>query len=198
MTTPKISLSPQRTEFSRRGFMKLISLSGLTILSPPSVLASINVLTPTTRPISLYNPHTKESFVGIYRHNGEYDPHALAKINHLMRDTRTGEVKKIDTQLLDLLSALANKLKAEKPFHVISGYRNPKSNAQLRKQGWKAAKNSYHLKGQAADIRLPGCRTSVLRKAAYQIKKGGIGYYPRLRFVHIDVGPVRFWNGNKS
>ena len=115
-----------------------------------------------------------------------------------MRDTRTGEVKNIDKQLLDLMYALAKKLKAEEPFHVISGYRNPKSNAQLMKQGLNAAKNSYHVKGQAADVRLPGYRTSVLRKAAYQLKKGGVGYYPQLKFVHIDVGPIRYWNGKKS
>ena len=161
-------------------------------------MASVNVPTPTKRSLSLYNPNTKESFTGIYRHNDEYDPKELAKISHLMRDYRTGEIKKIDKNLIDLLYALAQKLKAEKPIHVISGYRNPKSNAQLKNQGRKPAKNSYHVKGQAADIRLPGYRTSALRKAAYQIKRGGVGYYPHLRFVHVDVGPVRFWNGKKS
>jgi uncharacterized protein YcbK (DUF882 family) len=198
MTALKDTISSQRTELSRRRLMQLIFLAGLTILAPPSLLASIKALNTTKRSLSLYNPHTKESFAGIYRLNGEYDSHALAKINHLMRDTRTGEVKEIDKQLLDLMYALAEKLKAEEPFHVISGYRNPKSNAQLMKQGRNAARNSYHVKGQAADIRLPGNRTSMLRRAAYQIKKGGVGYYPHLRFVHIDVGPIRYWNGKKS
>jgi uncharacterized protein YcbK (DUF882 family) len=177
--------------------MQLMLFSGLTFLSPP-VLAGVKALSSTPRSLCLYNPNTKESFNGIYRCNGEYVSPALSKINHLMRDTKTGEIKEISKQLLDLMYALTQKLKSEEPFHVISGYRNPKTNAQLMKQGKNAAKNSFHVKGQAADIRLPGYRTSVLRKAAYQLKKGGVGYYPRLRFVHIDVGPVRYWNSKKS
>jgi uncharacterized protein YcbK (DUF882 family) len=178
--------------------LNLLFLSGLTFLSPQPVVAGFKALTTakrTKRTLSLYNPNTKESFDGIYRCNGAYVSPALKKINRLMRDTRTGEVKAIDIKLLDLMFDLANRLKADVPIQVISGYRNAKSNSRLVRQGWKAAKNSYHLKGQAADIRLPGYRTSVLRRAAFQIKKGGVGYYPHLHFVHIDVGPVRYWNG---
>ena len=117
----------------------------------------------------------------------------IEKINHLMRDVRTGDVNQIDMHLLNLISAFSIKLKTEKPFHVISGYRSPKTNALLHKRGQGAAKNSYHLKGQAVDLRLPGYRTSVLRREAYELGKGGVGYYPRRKFVHIDVGPVRYW-----
>ena len=198
MTPLEDQFSSQRIDLSRRRLMQLIFISGLSFLTPPSVSAGLQAFTLTKRSLSLYNPHTKENFDGMYKYNGEYVPEALVKINHLMRDTRTGEVKPINKKLLDLMSALAEKLKADKPIHVISGYRNPKSNAQLMKQGKSAVKNSFHIKGQAADIRLPGYRTSVVRKAAYQIKKGGVGYYPKMRFVHIDVGPVRFWNGKKS
>ena len=112
-----------------------------------------------------------------------------------MRDFRKPDTKPIDTNLLDLLSAISMRLNPEKPFHVISGYRSPETNAKLRKRGTGAAKNSYHTQGKAVDIRLPGCRTSVLRRTAYKLKKGGVGYYPHRGFVHIDVGPIRYWKG---
>jgi uncharacterized protein YcbK (DUF882 family) len=145
------------------------------------------------RSLCLFNPRTKEGFEGIYYSNGDYIPNALKIINHIMRDTRTGDVKIIDKSLVDLIAAISLKLKTKEPFHVISGYRTPKTNNLLRKHGKGAAKNSYHLKGQAVDIRLPGWKTSALRKAAFELKSGGVGYYPKSRFVHIDTGPVRFW-----
>jgi uncharacterized protein YcbK (DUF882 family) len=197
MTLQRDAFASVRAEYSRRRFMQLLFFSGLTVFSPPSILASIRSETQTEKSLFLYNPHTKETFCGIYRRNGEYLPQALENINRIMRDTRTGRVKAIDKHLLNLLHDLSMKLKAQDPFHVISGYRTPKSNAKLRKQGRGAAKNSYHLKGKAADIRLPGYRTSVLRRAACEMKKGGVGFYPRLKFVHVDVGPVRYWKGNR-
>jgi uncharacterized protein YcbK (DUF882 family) len=170
-------------------------ISGIAVLSPKTAFSAVNPFASAERSLSLFNPHTKESFNGIYQRYGKYDAGALAKINDIMKDFRTGEVKQISTRLLDLLSTLAIKLESKAPFHVISGYRSPQTNALLRKSGKDAAKNSYHLKGQAADVRLPGCRISVLRRAAYEFKVGGVGYYPRSRFVHIDVGPIRYWKG---
>jgi uncharacterized protein YcbK (DUF882 family) len=96
---------------------------------------------------------------------------------------------------LDLIFSISIKLKPQKALHVICGYRTSRTNALLLKRNKKVAKNSYHIKGQAVDIRLPGLQTSELRRAAYEVGQGGIGYYPRQRFVHIDVGPVRYWNG---
>jgi len=96
-----------------------------------------------------------------------------------MRDRRTGEIKQINTRLLDLLSSIGTELKTQKPFHIISGYRSSKTNALLRKRGKGAAKKSLHIQGKAADIRLPGCRLSSLRRTAFNLKSGGVGYYPR-------------------
>ena len=180
---------------NRRDFMGLMIISGLISFIPKTLFAAIDEIEPEERCLSLYNPRTKESFSGIYWRNGIYLTAALEKINRLMRDVRTNDVKQIDTHLLDLISAISIKLKTEKPFHVISGYRSMKTNSLLLKRGKGAAKNSYHLKGQAIDILMPGLRASVLRRAASEMKKGGVGYYPRRRFVHIDVGPVRYWNG---
>jgi uncharacterized protein YcbK (DUF882 family) len=106
---------------------------------------------------------------------------------------RTGEVKAIDTRLLDLAHDLGERLGDRGPFHVISGYRSPQTNALLRASGHGVARNSLHLKGEALDIRLPGTNLPVLRRAALDLKGGGVGYYPGQDFVHIDVGRVRYW-----
>jgi uncharacterized protein YcbK (DUF882 family) len=186
---------PLKTGLSRRNFIKLLVCSGILSYSSKSVFAAIDGIALKERSLSLFNPHTKEGFEGIYWCDGDYVPNALNNINHIMRDIRTNDVKPIDTHLLDLIFSMSIKLKPEAPFRVISGYRSQKTNTLLRKRGNGAAKKSYHIKGQAVDIRLPGYRTSVLRRSAYELKKGGVGYYPKRRFVHIDVGPVRYWTG---
>ena len=180
---------------SRRNFIGFMLCAGISGLSSKSVFAAIEELTTTEKSLSLYNPHTKDSFNGVYWRNGKYVTEALKNINHIMRDFRAHDIKQIDTHLMDLLSVISIKLKPENPFHVISGYRSPETNAKLRKRGKGAAKNSYHIQGKAVDIRLPGYRTSVLRRAAFNLKKGGVGYYPHRGFVHIDVGPIRYWKG---
>ena len=184
-----------KTGLSRRNFIKLLVCSGILSYSSKFAFAAIDGIALKERSLSLFNPHTKEGFEGIYWCDGDYVSDALNNINHIMRDIRTNDVKPIDTHLLDLIFSISIKLKPEAPFRVISGYRSPKTNTLLRKRGNGAAKKSYHIKGQAVDIRLPGHRTSVLRRAAYELKKGGVGYYPKHRFVHIDVGPVRYWTG---
>ena len=118
---------------------------------------------------------------------------ALADIDHILRDHRTGEVKAIDTRLLDLAHAVGESLRDHGPFHVISGYRSPKTNALLRAGGNGVAGKSLHLQGKALDIRLPGTDLPVLHRAAVDLKGGGVGYYPGPNFVHIDVGRVRYW-----
>jgi uncharacterized protein YcbK (DUF882 family) len=184
-----------KTGLSRRNFIKLLVCSGILSYSSKFALAAIDGIALKERSLSLFNPHTKEGFEGIYWCDGDYVSNALNNINHIMRDIRTNDVKPIDTHLLDLIFSISIKLKPEAPFRVISGYRSQKTNTLLRKRGNGAAKKSYHIKGQAVDIRLPGYRTSVLRRSAYELKKGGVGYYPKRRFVHIDVGPVRYWTG---
>ena len=186
-----------KTGLSRRNFIKLLVCSGILSYSSKFAFAAIDGIALKERSLSLFNPRTKEGFEGIYWCDGDYVSNALNNINHIMRDIRTDDVKPIDTHLLDLIFSISIKLKPESPFRVISGYRSPKTNTLLRKRGNGAAKKSYHIKGQAVDIRLPGHRTSVLRRAAYELKKGGVGYYPKHRFVHIDVGPVRYWTGKK-
>ena len=197
MSTLKLSSNSMKDGLNRRHFLRLMAWAGLISCSSKSVFAAIEKSKLQERSLSLYNPHTKESFVGVYWCDGGCVASAMENINHIMRDIRTDDAKEIDIHLLDLLSAISTKLHPKEPFTVISGYRSPKTNALLRKRGSGAAKNSYHIKGQAVDIRLPGYKTSALRRAAHKLKKGGVGYYPKRRFVHIDVGPIRYWTGKK-
>ena len=190
--TPK---GASKVSLNRRGFMRLMLWAGLISYPSKSALAFIDYLAPEEKLLSLYNPNTKERFDGIYWRNGSYVTEALKDINYLLRDTRTDAIKPIDKDLLDLVFSISIKLKSQRPLHVMCGYRTSRTNALLLKRNKRVAKNSYHLKGQAVDIRLPGIRTAELRQAAYELGQGGIGYYPRQRFVHIDVGPVRYWNG---
>ena len=129
----------------------------------------------------------------MYWEKGIYLPEALQDINYVLRDHRTDEMHTIDPLTIDLMAALSRKLDARRPFEIISGYRSPQTNATLRKASGKVAKNSYHMKGMAVDLRLPGIRLKTLRKAALQLRMGGVGYYPKSNFVHIDSGTVRSW-----
>ena len=179
---------------NRRNFLKLMIWTGLISYSSKSSFAAINDLSSEVRSLSLFNPRTKEGYNGVYWRNGEYVASALDRVNYIMRDVRTDDIKQIDTDLLDLIYKISLKLKTDGPFHILSGYRSHKTNSLIVKQFERPAKNSFHTKGQAVDIRLPGLRASKLRRAAFELREGGIGFYPRRKFVHIDVGPVRYWS----
>jgi uncharacterized protein YcbK (DUF882 family) len=143
--------------------------------------------------LSFYNTHTGERLKSVYWAAGDYIAESLREINHILRDPRNDQVHDIDPRLLDLLFALRKEIDANQPFHVISGYRSPDTNAFLRAHSSGVAENSLHLVGQAIDIRSPGRTLSNLRKAAMALKGGGVGYYPKSDFVHVDIGRVRYW-----
>jgi uncharacterized protein YcbK (DUF882 family) len=112
-----------------------------------------------------------------------------------LRDHRTGDMEAMDVRLMDLLYTVSQRLCSGATFHIISGYRSPQTNARLRKRSTGVAKFSYHMLGRAIDIRLPGCATRKLRQACLDLEIGGVGYYPRSDFVHVDTGAFRTWNG---
>lgn len=143
--------------------------------------------------VSMRNAHTGETFNGIYRVGSYYVPAAFRKINKVMRDHRTGEIHPIDPKLIDTLARLQQRCNCTQPIDMLSGYRSSKTNSMLRRNSKAVAKNSYHLKGQAADIRVPGSSTSRVRDLAQSLRVGGVGYYPRSGFVHVDTGDVRSW-----
>lgn len=162
-------------------------------MMPVPAFSAIHAAKQKTRKLKFYNLHTHERLSVRYCLDGKYDPAALRRINHILRDHRSGEAKPIDTRLLDLLHALSGQFKTGSPFHIISGYRSPATNTKLRRKGRGVASKSMHLLGKAIDIRLPGVNTRALRDAAVEIEGGGVGYYAKSDFVHLDVGRVRFW-----
>jgi uncharacterized protein YcbK (DUF882 family) len=184
---------PQRCQIARRRFIQWGAAGLLSAVIPGRGLAAVREFRAQEKSLSFFNTHTNEELEVVYWSRGRYRKQALAQIDRILRDHRTGEIRAIDTQLLDLVHALAATLHERGPFHVISGYRSPKTNALLRAEGRGVARNSLHLDGKALDIRLPGCKLSVLRRAAMDLEAGGVGYYPGPNFVHVDVGRVRYW-----
>jgi len=157
---------------------------------PPS---QVGGLPETVRSLAFDNLHTGEKLKLDYWLNGDYVPDALARINHLLRDFRNGEVHAIDPRLLDLLSVLHGKLGSAQPFQVISGYRSPATNAMLFAETSGVNPKSLHMSGMAIDICLTDRALSQLRDAARALNAGGVGFYPR--FVHVDIGPLQYWTG---
>ena len=160
-------------------------------LSPARAVAAIRFSPP--RELSFLNLHTGERLKAEYWSNGRYNHDALNSINWLMRDYRNNATHMIDPRLLDLIHVLHDKVRSSEPFHVISGYRSPQTNAMLHERSCGVAKNSMHLQGRAIDIRLPGMGLKHLQDAALSLKGGGVGYYPSDDFVHVDTGPLRHW-----
>lgn len=175
----------------RRGFLKLAACTAGSLVAAPALA---RVATVRERTLSFYNLHTGESLRTVYWAPGEgYIPDSLEEISWILRDRRNDMIKLMDPDLMDLLYVLRLKLGTKKPLHVISGYRSPQTNAMLRRQGRGVAKNSFHIQGKAVDIRVPNLDLEQLHRAALSLKVGGVGYYPRSDFVHVDTGPVRSW-----
>jgi len=177
----------------RRCFLKIGAQAALCTVFPVSAVASMGRLLAPKRNLLLFNTHTGQKLDVCYFARGQYQPEALEKINYILRDYRTGEIKPIRMELLNLLHSISKKFDQPASFHIISGYRSPETNAKLRKKSKYVVKNSLHIQGEAVDIRIPGYDTRCLRKVCMKLKAGGVGYYRKSDFVHVDVGPVRHW-----
>jgi uncharacterized protein YcbK (DUF882 family) len=145
------------------------------------------------RSLSFYHTHTQKTLDVTYSVGGEYVESALAEVNDFLADFRTGDVTVIDPGLLDLIYDVRASLNSTGTFEVISAYRSPETNEMLRNLGRGVAKKSQHLLGKAIDVRLRNIDSIDLRDAAIKIKRGGVGYYEKSDFVHIDTGRVRRW-----
>lgn len=178
---------------SRRDFIKLGAAAAAIALMPVEVMSALNANGQAPKGLNLYNLHTHERLTIGYCRDGKYDRAALKKINYILRDHRSGDIKPINTGLLDLLHALSIQLKTIESFHIISGYRSPATNTKLRHRSRGVASKSLHMVGKAIDVRIPNVSTRTLRDAAVKIEGGGVGYYPKADFVHVDVGKVRYW-----
>jgi uncharacterized protein YcbK (DUF882 family) len=143
--------------------------------------------------IAIKNAHTGETFRGVYRVGGYYVPRAFRQINHIMRDHYDNSHHPIDPRLIDILAKLQKRCNCSEPLTVLSGYRSPNTNSMLRRFSRNVARNSYHMKGRAADIRVPGNSAGEVHQIAMSINGGGVGFYPRRQFVHVDTGDIRHW-----
>lgn len=144
--------------------------------------------------LRLYHTHTGERIDIVYRRGNEYLPEAEDQLDHFLRDHRTGEVKHYDPHVFDILADLTRVVgHPGAEIDIICGYRSPRSNEFLRARSSGVAKNSLHMQAHAIDIRIPGVDTLTLRDAALELQRGGVGYYPRSGFVHVDTGRVRTW-----
>jgi uncharacterized protein YcbK (DUF882 family) len=188
---------------NRRQFFKTMGLGlsagiGLTALPKP-VLGMTPTpgkkpfIPPRDQRLVIHNIHTDEMLDIVFWSRGHYLPGAMKQIDYFLRDFRTGGIKRIDPKLLSAVSKLYDVIGTDRPLEIVSGYRSPETNARLRRSSSGVSKNSYHMKGMAIDINMPGYRTSYLRNIAKSLKVGGVGYYPKSYFIHMDTGPIRYW-----
>ncbi|MBS1199633.1 MAG: hypothetical protein H6R27_311 [Proteobacteria bacterium] len=185
---------PSSFRVSRRNFLRGVLMgvpAAVALGGPGRAIASMV----DTRSIELVNTHTGESLKAAYYLGGGYCEQSLSALDHLLRDFRTGDVATIDPQLYDLLHDVAALADREPRFEVISGFRSPVTNAMLNAQSNGVAKHSLHMEGRAIDVRLQGYRTETLRDLALSLQAGGVGFYRRSDFVHLDTGRVRTWAG---
>lgn len=142
------------------------------------------------RVIEFYIPRTGESIRSVFWTPTEgYISESISELSIAMRDGRTDEVKRMNTKTLDIIAALQSMLRPGQPTHLISAYRSPVTNRRIG-----GAKESYHVKAMASDIKMPGIGYNTLLNAARRLNAGGVGRYSRSGFVHVDSGPVRYWS----
>lgn len=147
------------------------------------------------RRIKMYSGRTGESIDTIYWIEGDYIPEVVKEINHFMRDWRSDDTTRMDLRTIDIMAAAHRLMDVSEPYMLLSGYRSPATNAMLRSRSGGVARNSLHMKGQAADLRLKSRSVSQMARAAEACASGGVGRYSRSNFVHMDCGPVRHWGG---
>ena len=178
---------------TRRAVMRAFAATAITAAPTFSQAAGFLRGAGDIRSVRMISPRTGEHLDTIYWIEGEYITEAVKEISLFMRDWRTDEVKAINPNTIDIMAASHNLLDATEPYLMLSGYRTAATNAMLRRRSRRVAKNSRHIKGQAADLRLSSRSVNQIFKAAMACGGGGVGKYTRSNFVHMDCGPVRNW-----
>ena len=168
----------------------VLTAPGVLLMANPSLgFASVS----ESRNLSFRHLHTNEKLSIEYFSDNQYQHESLNKLNYLLRDFRSSEVYQIDPKLFDLLYTIKLVTGSKGHFEIISGYRSPNTNNMLRSKSNGVAKRSLHMQGKAVDIRLTDVSTDSVRRAAIALKVGGVGYYKRSNFVHLDTGRFRTW-----
>ena len=172
--------------------MKLFMRTFLLLISVTAV-STISGNTGGERMLKFFHTHTGDSLQVVYLRQGEYDNQAFDQLKVFLADWRNGKEHEIDPQLMDILWQLQQVTGSDNTWEVISAYRSPETNELLRSRSSGVARNSQHLLGTAIDVRLRGMELEVLRDQAKGLKLGGVGYYSKSNFVHVDTGRVRYW-----
>ncbi|TRW91246.1 YcbK family protein [Candidatus Methylobacter oryzae] len=182
-----------RFSSSRRGFLKLLGYGSLLTLGGSAVAKAEAGTILSSKTLALQHVHTGERLKLTYFEQGHYIDEALQEISYLLRDYHTDDVHPIDPALLDQLYDLKLMLRINQPFYLSSGYRSPGTNAALRHMCRCTARHSLHMQGRAVDFHVKGVATRKLRNAALAMRRGGVGYYKRADFIHLDTGDFRSW-----
>lgn len=187
--------SSSKTGFTRRGLLG--AFAATAVVAAPTYSNAFGLLRGAgdIRRIRMYSGRTGESLDTIYWIEGKYIKEVLTEINHFMRDWRSGATIGIDPRTIDIMAASHRMLDVSEPYMLLSGYRSPATNAMLRSKSRGVAKNSLHMVGQAADLRLKSRSVGQMAKAAEACASGGVGRYSGSNFVHMDCGPIRHWGG---
>jgi len=188
MACARTTVMPDQT---RRRLLSIGAAAAACMMSRPALSAAFAPARPRT--VALQNLHTGESLRLAYWADGGYLAPSLQQIDRVLRDHRNNQVHAIDPRLIDLLCALDGRLGTARAYQVISGYRSPATNAMLAAESRGVAPHSLHTQGMAIDIRVEGVPLTRLRDTAKSLGIGGVGFYPRSDFVHVDVGRVRYW-----
>jgi uncharacterized protein YcbK (DUF882 family) len=177
---------------SRRGFLTRLGLAATSALLVPSAHAFARNLS-KDRKLIFHNMNTHEELSIICCPQQHYDRKVLLQFNRFLRDHRTDQVHSMDPGLIDLLYAISIFTESRGVFKVISGYRSPETNQMLRVMSHGVAEHSLHIQGKAIDLRMDDLETRAIQRVALALQQGGVGYYPRSDFVHLDTGRVRSW-----
>lgn len=181
-------------DYTRRNMLKTGAAFAASLVLPSIAQASVNPVSRSPyRSIFLVNPHTGDKLKTTYWEKGVYYPEPMKDIAYMLRDHRSEDMSPIDPRLIDMLYMLQAKLNTHSPFEVVCGYRTPRSNAFIYKRERGVARNSYHMYGRAIDIRMKERSPGLIQRAAWSLQQGGVGYYPKAGFVHLDTGGVRRW-----
>lgn len=178
---------------SRRALLGIFAATLVTAAPRMSNAFAFNRGAGDIRRLRMHNPRSGETLDAVYWIEGDYIPEVLSEVNHFFRDLRAERTHRIDTRTLDILAAAHNLLDVSEPYLLLSGYRSPQTNASLRANSRGVARNSRHMVGQAADLRLASRSVSQVSRAAIACSAGGVGRYSRSNFTHMDCGPVRTW-----
>ena len=172
--------------------MKSLIKTALLLVSLTAI-GSLSGNTGGERSLNFFHTHTGDSLQVVYYRQGDYDLEAFEQLKVFLADWRDGKQHDLDPQLMDILWQLQQVTGSDGTWEVISAYRSPETNEMLRSKSSGVARKSQHLLGTAIDVRLRGLELDVLRDNAKSLKLGGVGYYAKSSFVHVDTGRVRYW-----